>query len=262
MGDVKTFIAAGPAGTPRSAGELGEGIDAHRADAGAAGKTDRFIALIESRAFMRDCIRYSMQSALSLPLVTYSTLSELKHHLGPTLPKLLLLSLTDASAEACARALNVLPERVPGIPIIVLGSANDADLAWIALRNGAKGYIPCSMGFEIAVEAVRFVLAGGTYAPVECLNATAQPGSETPEISSPLSVITRRELAVVRAIWRGKSNKAIAYELNLCESTVKVHVRNIMKKLRAKNRTDVAIKARTTFAPSAEISDGKARVAV
>jgi DNA-binding NarL/FixJ family response regulator len=50
-------------------------------------------------------------------------------------------------------------------------------------------------------------------------------------------------MAVIRAIQQGKPNKIIAYELNMCESTVKVHVRHVMKKLRAKNRTDVAIKA-------------------
>ena len=47
---------------------------------------------------------------------------------------------------------------------------------------------------------------------------------------------------MIQAIRQGKSNKVIAYELNMCESTVKVHVRNIMKKLNARNRTDVAIK--------------------
>jgi DNA-binding NarL/FixJ family response regulator len=52
---------------------------------------------------------------------------------------------------------------------------------------------------------------------------------------------------VVRAIQKGKSNKIIAYELNMCESTVKVHVRRIMKKLNAKNRTDVAIKAQSVL---------------
>ena len=56
-------------------------------------------------------------------------------------------------------------------------------------------------------------------------------------------LVTNRELAVIQAIQKGKSNKVIAYELNVCEGTVKVHVRNIMRKLKAKNRTDVAIKA-------------------
>ena len=65
-------------------------------------------------------------------------------------------------------------------------------------------------------------------------------------------LVTARELAVIRAIQKGKSNKVIAYELNMCESTVKVHVRNIMKKLKAKNRTEVAINALVAASPLRE----------
>ena len=55
------------------------------------------------------------------------------------------------------------------------------------------------------------------------------------------TMFTAKQTAVIEAIRRGKANKVIAYELNMCESTVKVHVRNIMKKLQAKNRTQVAL---------------------
>ena len=107
----------------------------------------------------------------------------------------------------------------------------------------AKGYIPMTMGFEIAIEAVRFVLAGGTYVPVEYVLSGYLSASEPPQHLAPSGAITSRELAVVRAIRQGKPHKTIAYELNMCESTVKVHVRHIMRKLRAKNRTEVAINA-------------------
>ena len=53
-------------------------------------------------------------------------------------------------------------------------------------------------------------------------------------------MFTSRQAAVVEALRKGKANKIIAYELNMCESTVKVHVRSIMKKLKARNRTEVA----------------------
>ncbi|MBV8797547.1 MAG: response regulator transcription factor, partial [Hyphomicrobiales bacterium] len=62
--------------------------------------------------------------------------------------------------------------------------------------------------------------------------------------------VTAREAAVIRAIQQGKPNKVIAYELNMCESTVKVHVRNLMKKMKAKNRTDLAMRAQTSIAAS------------
>lgn len=59
--------------------------------------------------------------------------------------------------------------------------------------------------------------------------------------ASPLtSILTSRETAVAKGLRMGKANKIIAYELNMCESTVKVHVHNIMKKLKATNRTEAA----------------------
>ena len=103
------------------------------------------------------------------------------------------------------------------------------------------------MGFEIAIEAVRFVLAGGTYMPLDCLLVRGGPGDAPSQPAPTSGLVTARELAVVRAIQQGKSNKVIAYELNMCESTVKVHLRNIMKKLNAKNRTDVAIKSQSVL---------------
>ena len=108
------------------------------------------------------------------------------------------------------------------------------------------------MGFEITIEAVRFVLAGGTYVPVDCLLARGWPGDAPSQRPPTSGLVTARELAVIRAIQKGKSNKVIAYELNMCESAVKVHVRNIMKKLKAKNRTEVAINALVAASPLRE----------
>jgi DNA-binding NarL/FixJ family response regulator len=145
--------------------------------------------------------------------------------------------------------LSIISNLAPSLPTIVLSSKYNFEVMRTVIGYGAKGYIPMSMGFEIAVEAVRFVLAGGTYVPAECL-LSAIPSSVTPLRPPASGAITNRELAVVRAIHQGKPNKIIAYELNMCESTVKVHVRHIMKKLRAKNRTDVAIKATALLACS------------
>ncbi len=62
-------------------------------------------------------------------------------------------------------------------------------------------------------------------------------------------MLTKRQNAVVNAILQGKANKNIAHELDISESTIKVHVHNIMKKLNAKNRTEVAVKMCSANAP-------------
>jgi DNA-binding NarL/FixJ family response regulator len=215
-------------------------IEEHRACQADSAKVDAIVAVVESRPFLRECIRRSMQSALSIPVVTYSTLSELGAQLHNASAELVVLSLIEASSEACANALKDLSEFASGRTVIALASANDADLARAAIRCGAKGFIPVTMGFEIAIEVMRFVLAGGTYVPPDCLLVADQGALPAP---ATLSRVTSRELSVVRAIQQGKSNKVIAHELSMCSSTVKVHVRNVMRKLNAKNRTDVAMKA-------------------
>jgi DNA-binding NarL/FixJ family response regulator len=220
-------------------------IEDHRAYQAVSAKVDTIVAIVESRPLLRECIRRSMQSALSSTVVTCSTLSELgdQPHHGSV--DLVVLSLIDSTTAACANALKDLSEFASGRPVIILGSTNDADLARAALGCGAKGFIPVTMGFEIAIEAMRFVLAGGTYVPTDALLAPNPVNLTTPTTLSRLNILTGRELSVVRAIQQGKSNKIIAYNLNMCESTVKVHVRNIMRKLNAKNRTDVAMQAQS-----------------
>jgi DNA-binding NarL/FixJ family response regulator len=226
-----------------TADQLFEETDDRRAYGSGGAKLGGFIAVIESRTFIRECIRRSVQSAFAQPVLTYSTAAELGQQHLLTSAQLVIFSWVEGNTEASTNALKVLSELAPRIPVIVLGYNNDAELARSAICHGAKGYIPVTMGFEIAIAAVRFVLAGGAYAPMDCLPPRDPPGDA---LSQP-GLVTARELAVIRAIQKGKSNKVIAYELNMCQSTVKAHVRNVMRKLEAKNRTDVAMKAQISL---------------
>ena len=246
-------------------------VDVHGAAEGGTANGDGFIAVIESRLFLRECVCRSIQTAISLSVVSYPTVSELKRQLGKTSVQLAILSLTESSNEENARACKTLSDLLPKAPIIVLSDKLEIDFVRTVLNNGARGCIPWTMGFEIVVQVIRFVLAGGIYVPPDILlegssgamssqGSQAAPDQPTTRVSTvtassagaalskgfPLSsAMTRRELAVIQAIQQGKSNKLIAYQLNMCESTVKVHVRNIMRKLAAKNRTEVAIKAQS-----------------
>ena len=123
-------------------------------------KVNGFIAVIESRIFLQECIRRSMQSAFSLPILTCSTLSELELGLKAASAAIVIISWMEASNEVNTNVLNALSELVPNVPVVVLAQTNDVDLARTAIRHGAKGYIPCTLGFDITVEVVRFVIGG------------------------------------------------------------------------------------------------------
>jgi DNA-binding NarL/FixJ family response regulator len=163
----------------------------HGAGIGTAGKVDRFIALIEGSALQRESLRRSMQSALSLPVVTYPTASELEDQVRDATPELVVLSLSDVDNATIGNTLDLLSKLVPKVPVLVLAQADDMDLARTAVRHGAKGFIPYTKDVAIAVEAMRFVL-GGMCARMDCRFATGLPSTEMWQSSSWTSVIATR----------------------------------------------------------------------
>jgi DNA-binding NarL/FixJ family response regulator len=91
------------------------------------------------------------------------------------------------------------------------------------------------------VSALGLVVAGGTFVPKEYL--LSQGAAERSMMKERLPThgrLTARERDVLALLKQGKPNKLIAHELNVSESTVKVHVRNTMRKTGTTNRTEVA----------------------
>ena len=88
-------------------------------------KVDEFIAVIESRIFWQECIRRSMQSAFSLPILTCSTLSELELGLKAASAAIVIVSWMEGGNEVNTNVLNALSELVPNVPVVVLAQTND-----------------------------------------------------------------------------------------------------------------------------------------
>ncbi len=124
---------------------------------------------------------------------------------------------------------------------MIISDNEDPNTIVQMLAKKVRGYVPTSFSLHTAMHAMDLVRAGGTFVPASSLIG-AQHASEDAQtdVQKTNGLFTTRQSAVVDALRRGKPNKIIAYELKMRESTVKVHVRNIMKKLRATNRTQVA----------------------
>jgi DNA-binding NarL/FixJ family response regulator len=149
--------------------------------------------------------------------------------------------LTNTSVQS---GLELLRVRLPDAPTVVLSDRDGVDEVNRALAHGVRGYIPTSVECEVAVAALRLVNAGGTFIPADALRAAPgkqddQPEGERRGRSDELD-LTPRELSVIDLLREGKPNKLIAAQLEMQESTVKVHVRNILRKLHADNRTHAA----------------------
>jgi DNA-binding NarL/FixJ family response regulator len=153
-------------------------------------------------------------------------------------------------------ALELLRVRLPEASAVVLADRNDVDEVNHALTHGARGYIPTSVDCEVAVAALRLISAGGTFVPADALRSTAAKPDDQPEGErqgrSDGRDLTPRELSVIDLLREGKPNKLIARQLDMQENTVKVHVRNILKKLNAANRTHAAVVANRLLGQDAE----------
>src|SRR5271167_3918916 len=89
------------------------------------GEANGFIAVIESRTFIRECIRRSVQSAFPLPVLTYSTAIEMEQQHLLTSPQLIIFSWVEDNAEASTNSLKILTELASRIPVIVLAYNNE-----------------------------------------------------------------------------------------------------------------------------------------
>ena len=128
-------------------------------------------------------------------------------------------------------------------PIAILCDFADPIVAGRALTLGIRGYLSASMSLAELASAIRILAEGGTYIPSSVLvgMTTARPALHENNRDVAFSP---RQLEILQLLHEGRPNKVIAYELGMAEATVKVHIRMIMKKLNANNRTQVVLKTK------------------
>ncbi len=201
------------------------------------------IVVLNEHVLIRDFMVACLKTAERHSVLSFSTIGEWQkarpHNPPPTVILLCAQGRKYAGLDM-ERDLAALSRAHSGVPIIVMSDVEDFDYVLNALERGARGYIPTSVSLNVALEAIQLVQAGGTFVPANVMMSSKR-AADSGNGKDPHSLFTIRQAAVVAAIKQGKANKRIAYELNMRESTVKVHVRNIMRKLNAKNRTEVAM---------------------
>lgn len=134
-----------------------------------------------------------------------------------------------------------LRDAAPATPIVVLSATESSAKIKQAIEAGAKGYIPKSSGREIILNALRLVLSGGVYLPINLMQIA--PLSKSAGDTADGDGLTPRQQEVLRLMARGKANKEIGDQLGMAENTVRVHVAAILKYLEVKNRTEAGFAA-------------------
>lgn len=157
--------------------------------------------------------------------------------------------------------LGSLVRDFPSVPVVVLSGSGHSRYQVEAVRRGARGYIVKNQPLSVLAQIIQIVRDGGTYVSTSVLESgsgTMEPAADAPqglptaenvpvgteETAARLAKLTDRELQILSCLARGASNKQIARELGITDTTVKVHLRMIFKKLGVSNRTQAAFFAR------------------
>lgn len=202
----------------------------------------RTVAIIDRRALGRETLMQALPSANSrFRARTFVDIGEWELSPDRSDTSVILLECGAVSQDrALGDELRTLVADHPDIPVVVMGESEDPRHIAEILEQGARGYIPTSVSLSVAIGALSLALAGGIFVPASALqNAGRERPEREPSVHGRLG-LSERQAVVADAVALGKPNKIIAYELDLSESTVKVHLRTIMKKLKARNRTEVA----------------------
>jgi len=144
-------------------------------------------------------------------------------------------------------AIGAIREAAPAARVIVLTVSEDEEDLTRALTAGAAGYLLKTVESEVLADSIRRALAGEsvvspelTHKLVKALRTASQPASAS---AQPEDTLSPREREILRAIAAGASNKEIARSLGIAETTVKVHVQHILRKLNLSSRVQAAVYA-------------------
>jgi len=141
------------------------------------------------------------------------------------------------------------PDVQDPLAVVVITTFDLDEYVYAALKAGARGFLLKDAGPELLGEAIRAAAAGDALiAPsvtARLLDELASASAAGPP-AQPSEPLTVREEEVLRAVARGRTNAEVSGELHISLSTVKTHVANLMAKLSARNRVEVAIWAYET----------------
>ena len=155
---------------------------------------------------------------------------------------LILLDLSMPGTTGLSGIIRVR-KAFPRIPVIIVSGHQDPQIISGALSLGASGYILKSASKQELAKGIGEVLRGSICLPgaYRALARSPRAASPAQDLLKRLHDLTPQQLRVLEMLKRGLQNKQIAYELKISETTVKVHVSDILRKLNVMSRTKAIV---------------------
>jgi DNA-binding NarL/FixJ family response regulator len=191
------------------------------------------VLCVDDHPLMRDGIAFALQPHNDMELVGQAANGEEAVRLHRELrPDVTLMDLQMPGMNGLS-AIELIRADFPKAKIIVLTTNSGDVLASRALKAGVAGYLLKGMLRTELIGTIRAVYEGGRRIPPEIASEVAE------HISA--NALSEREIEVLRSVARGKANKLVADELDITEDTVKGHMKNILCKLGANDRTHAVL---------------------
>jgi two-component system, NarL family, nitrate/nitrite response regulator NarL len=156
------------------------------------------------------------------------------------------------SADALAELVEGLRAQSPSARVVVLADHLDPITMMRALQAGLNGLCSTRMDRDALMKAFELVMLGETFIASTLVLTMLDDTSRAPEGRMPVFTLANdsatrahnlssREVEILKRLMEGETNKVIARKLDIAEATIKIHVKSILRKLRAKNRTQAAL---------------------
>jgi DNA-binding NarL/FixJ family response regulator len=210
------------------------------------------IVIADDHPLFREALRHAVMHALPGALITEadSAAALFGALAAASTVDLVLLDLGLPDAQGFS-ALVQARASYPTVPVLVVSGREEPEIIARALAHGAAGFVPKSAPGAMMVEALHTVLAGGTWlprppeyppghAPEHGREHTSLEPSER-DAATLISRLTPQQYRVLVMLCSGMQNKQIGTRLKVTEATVKAHMRAIMEKFGASNRTQVVL---------------------
>jgi DNA-binding NarL/FixJ family response regulator len=158
---------------------------------------------------------------------------------------LALFDLTILGIESLA-SLRTVRDRFKNPRVGVVSASKSRGDVISALEAGVHGYVPKALGISGFTQALKLIVDGGIYVPPMVANlpplVQEKPGAPNDARPSSTARLTKRQHSILALLVQGKSNKAIARDLDIGEGTVKVHIAGLCRSLGVRTRTAAAVK--------------------
>ena len=207
------------------------------------------VLLVDDQALFREALAVLLGVRADIEVVGEAADgAEALHRAAELAPDVVLMDLHMPVLNGIAATRRMRVEH-PAVRVLALTTFDDDEEVFAALRAGAVGYLLKDVSSGRLVEAVLAAARGESVlqpsvAAKVVARVAALPDEAVPRPRPTVVPLSERELAVVRLLAEGRSNREIAADLFLAEGTVKNHVTALLGKLGARDRTQAALRAR------------------